>query len=47
MELDDKSLLLEIGNNIANAYETLTNYIKDAVDKYHCHYWLLLRLEEI
>ena len=47
VELDDKSLLLEIGNNIANAYETLYNYIKDAVDKHHCHYWLLLRLEEI
>ena len=47
VELDDKSLLLEVGNNIANAYRTLTNYIKDAAEKYYCSYWLLLRVEEI
>lgn len=47
VEANDKNLLLEIGNNIVGAYNTLTNYIIDATSKYKCYYWLLLRVEEI
>lgn len=47
VEANDKQLLLEIANNISNAYKTLTNYVKQAAERYEYCYSLLLRKEEI
>lgn len=47
VEANDKQLLWEIANNISNAYKTLTNYVKQAAERYEYCYRLLLRKEEI